>query len=169
MIQVVFLSDNVNLLFNWADTSLPINNFGGSYTDVYGLAINEGEYAVIGSTMGTHIIDVTNPAQSYEAAFIPGAQQYNVTHRDFFHMDHYLYGVCDQGNSTLQIIDISNLPNSVNLVYDSDSLISTSHNIFIDTINKKLYSTNGVVLDVSNPNNPSFLFNMGFTFHECYI
>jgi hypothetical protein len=32
-----FLSDNVNILFNWADTSLPINGLGGSYTDVYSL------------------------------------------------------------------------------------------------------------------------------------
>jgi len=165
----VFLSDNVNLLFNWADTSLPTNGLGGSYTDVYGVAINGGEYAVIGSTMGTHIIDVTNPTQSYEAAFVPGAQQYSVTHRDFFHMDHYLYGVCDQGTSTLQIIDISNLPNSVNVVYDSDSLISTSHNMFIDTLNKKLYSTNGDVLDISNPISPSFLFHMGFSFHDLYV
>tara|TARA_B100000900_G_scaffold295576_1_gene254217 strand:- start:1699 stop:3723 length:2025 start_codon:yes stop_codon:yes gene_type:complete len=165
----LFISDNVNLLFNWADTSLPTNSLGGSYTDVYGVAINGGEYAVIGSTMGTHIIDVTNPTQSYEAAFVPGAQQYNVTHRDFFHMDNYLYGVCDQGASTLQIIDISNLPSSVNVVYDSDSLIKTSHNIFIDTLNKKLYSTNGDVLDVSNPINPSFLFNLGFTYHDLYV
>ena len=164
-----FLSDNVTLLFNWADTSLPTNGLGGSYTDVYGVAINGGEYAVIGSTMGTHIIDVSNPTQSYEAAFVPGAQQYSVTHRDFFHMDHYLYGVCDQGTSTLQIIDISNLPNSVNVVYDSDSLIATSHNMFIDTLNKKLYSTNGDVLDISNPISPNFLFNMGFSCHDLYV
>ena len=45
-----------------------------------------------------------------------------------------IYIVCDEGNSsTLQIIDISNLPNSVTTVYDSDSLFQKSHNIFIDT------------------------------------
>lgn len=164
-----FLNDNVNLLFNWADTSLPINSLGGSYTDVYGVAINGGEYAVIGSTMGTHIIDVTNPTQSYEAAFIPGAQQYSVTHRDYFSMGNYLYAVCDQGSSTLQIIDLSNLPNSVTVVYDEDSLISTSHNMFIDTLNKKLYSTNGDVLDISNPTIPTYLFNMGFSCHDLYV
>ena len=166
----VFLSDNINLLFNWSDSSLPQNYLGGSYTDVYGVAINGGEYAVIGSTMGTHIIDVTIPTQCLEVAFIPGAFQGNgVSHRDFFSMDNYLYGVCDQGTSTLQIIDISNLPNSVSLVYNSDSLISTSHNLFIDILNKKLYSTNGDVLDISNPTNPSFLFHMGFSFHDLYV
>jgi len=164
-----FLNDNVNLLYHWSDSTLPINGLGGSYTDVYGVVINGGEYAVIGSTMGTHIIDVTDPTQCYEAAFVPGAQQYNVTHRDYFSMDNYLYGVCDQGTSTLQIIDLTNLPNSVSLVYNSDSLISTSHNMFIDTLNRKLYSTNGDVLDISNPTQPTFLFNMGFSCHDLYV
>jgi hypothetical protein len=128
-----FLSDNVNLLSTWADTSLVQNSLGGSYTDVYGIAINSREYAVIGSTMGTHIIDVTNPTLISEVAFVPGAfQGSGVTHRDYFQMDNYLYAVCDQGTSTLQVIDISNLPNSVNIVYDSDALIATSHNLFID-------------------------------------
>tara|TARA_B110000483_G_scaffold243307_1_gene332417 strand:- start:659 stop:2530 length:1872 start_codon:yes stop_codon:yes gene_type:complete len=164
------MSDNINLLFNWSDSTLPLNSLGGSYTDVYGLAINGGEYAVIGSTMGTHIIDVTNPSLCLEVAFVPGAFQGNrVTHRDFFSMGNYLYSVCNQGSSTLQIIDLSNLPNSVTIVYDEDSLISTSHNIFIDTLNKKLYSTNGDVLDISNPSNPRFLFHMGFSCHDLYV
>jgi choice-of-anchor B domain-containing protein len=164
------ISDNINLLFNWSDSTLPINSLGGSYTDVYGIAINGGEYAVIGSTMGAHIIDVTNPSQSYEAAFVPGAFQGSlVTHRDYFHMDNYLYAVCDQGSSTLQIIDLSNLPNSVTIIYDTDSLISTTHNIFIDTLNKKLYTTSGKVFDISDPINPSFLFHMGFFYHDLYV
>ena len=164
------ISDNINLLFNWSDSTLPINSLGGSYTDVYGVAINGREYAVIGSTMGTHIIDVSIPTQCLEVAFVPGTfQGSGVTHRDFFSMDNYLYGVCDQGSSTLQIIDLTNLPNSVSLVYNSDSLISTSHNMFIDTINKKLYSTNGTVLDISNPIYPAFLFNMGFSCHDLYV
>ena len=164
------ISDNINLLFNWSDSTLPINSLGGSYTDVYGVSINGGEYAVIGSTMGTHIIDVTNPSQSYEAAFVPGAFQGSlVTHRDYFHMDNYLYAVCDQGSSTLQIIDLSNLPNSVTIIYDTDSLISTTHNIFIDTLNKKLYTTSGKVFDISDPINPSFLFHMGFFYHDLYV
>ena len=164
------ISDNINLLLNWSDSTLPINSLGGSYTDVYGVAINGGEYAVIGSTMGAHIIDVTNPSQSYEAAFVPGAFQGSlVTHRDYFHMDNYLYAVCDQGSSTLQIIDLSNLPNSVTIIYDTDSLISTTHNIFIDTLNKKLYTTSGKVFDISDPINPSFLFHMGFFYHDLYV
>ncbi len=164
------ISDNINLLFNWSDSTLPQNYLGGSYTDVYGVVVNNREYAIIGSTMGAHIIDITIPSQSYEAAFVPGASQGSiVTHRDYFHMDNYLYAVCDQGSSTLQIIDLSNLPDSISIVYDDDYLISRAHNIFIDTLNKKLYSTNGDVLDVSNPINPSLLFNMGFSFHDLYV
>jgi hypothetical protein len=84
-------------------------------------------------------------------------------------MDNYLYAVCDQGASTLQIIDLSNLPNSVTIIYDTDSLISTTHNIFIDTLNKKLYTTSGKVFDISDPINPSFLFHMGFFYHDLYV
>jgi choice-of-anchor B domain-containing protein len=165
-----FVNDNVNLLSTWSDTSLVQNSLGASYTDVYGVSINGGEYAVIGSTMGAHIIDVTNPTQISEVAFVPGAfQGSGVTHRDYFHMDNYLYAVCDQGTSTLQIIDISNLPNSVNVIYDSDALIATSHNLFIDVQTQKLYSTNGDVLDLSNPTNPTFLFDMGFGSHDMWV
>jgi hypothetical protein len=84
-------------------------------------------------------------------------------------MDNYLYAVCDQGSSTLQIIDLSNLPNSVTIIYNTDSLISTTHNIFIDTLNKKLYTTSGKVFDISDPINPSFLFHMGFFYHDLYV
>ena len=74
-------------------------------------------------------------------AFIAGENQGSgVTHRDFHTMDNYLYAVCDQGPSTLQIIDISNLPNSISLIYNSDNLFNTCHNIYIDTTAKKLYA-----------------------------
>ena len=57
-----------------------------------------------------------------------------VIHRDYHDFSGYLYIVCDEGSSsTLQIIDITNLPNSVNTVYDSDILFTRAHNIFIDT------------------------------------
>ncbi|MBT3571229.1 MAG: hypothetical protein HN498_02595, partial [Flavobacteriales bacterium] len=52
---------------------------------------------------------------------------------------------------------------------NTDSLISTTHNIFIDTLNKKLYTTSGKVFDISDPINPSFLFHMGFFYHDLYV
>ena len=37
-------------------------------------------------------------------------------------------------------MDLSYLPDSVHLVYDSDSLITRAHNIFIDTAKAKMYA-----------------------------
>ena len=172
----LYNSENVNILYNWADTSLELNGLGGSYTEVYGYADQNREYAILGSTYGTHIIDVTDPLSSIEVTRVQGAfSSSTVTHRDYHTMGKYLYAVCDQGESTLQIIDLSNLPESVEVVYDSDELFSRSHNIFIDTLVQKMYScsTKGFdssgaywtsslcVYDLSNPIAPSLLYNMG--------
>ena len=182
-----FISDNITLLSNWNNSTIPQNSLNGSYNEVYGFANNGMEYGVIGSTMGTHIIDVTDPTNPYEIAMVPGAfQGIGVTHRDFHVMGNYLYAVCDQGtNSTLQIIDFSNLPNNVSLVYDSDSLFNVSHNIYIDTVTKKLYAcdvsgfNNSItwdsplmVFDISNPIQPVLLHDMsGYfnTVHDIWI
>lgn len=165
-----FISDNITLLSQWSDSTLPINSLNGSYSEVYGFAVNQMEFAVIGSTMGTHIIDITNPLLPNEIAFIAGENQGSgVTHRDFHTMDNYLYAVCDQGPSTLQIIDISNLPNSISLIYNSDNLFNTCHNIYIDTTAKKLYACDVDKLgnnswhsplriyDLSNPISPNLI------------
>ena len=171
----VYNSENVNILYNWADASLELNGLGGSYSEVYGYANQNREYAILGSTYGTHIIDVTDPLSSVEITRIQGAfNSSSVTHRDYHTMGKYLYAVCDQGESTLQIIDLSNLPESVVVVYDSDELFSRSHNIFIDTLVQKMYScsTKGFdssgaywtsslcVYDISSPLQPSLLHNM---------
>jgi choice-of-anchor B domain-containing protein len=171
-----YISQNISLLNNWSDPSLEVNGIGGSYTDVYGYSADDREYAILGSTFGMHIIDVTNPTESYEVTRIPGAfSSSSVTHRDYHTMGKYLYAVCDQGESTLQIIDLSNLPDTAIVVYDSDALFTRSHNIFIDTLTRKMYScsTKGYdldnnywtsslcVYDLSNPIQPELLHNMG--------
>ena len=171
----IYFSHNTSLFGQWSDESLPINGLDGSYTDVYGYEKEGREYAIIGSTNGTHIIDINEAGNLIEIAFIQGAWSgEGVTHRDYHIFEDYLYAVCDQGASTLQIIDMSNLPESVEIVYDSDVLFSRSHNIFIDAISQKLYScsTEGYddlgnywtsslcVYDISSPLQPSLLHNM---------
>ena len=125
------------LLYHWQDTTLldsgtPHYN---TYNECWGVVVNEREFAIIGSTAGTHFFDITDPVNSSEVAFVAGAYTgIGVIHRDYHDFEGYLYAVCDEGNtSTLQIIDISNLPSSVNTVYDSNALITKSHNIYIDT------------------------------------
>lgn len=167
-----------NLLAHWSQDDLPSSNAHDNvYNEVWGLFVNDHEFAVIGSTMGTHIIDVTDTDNIEEVFFIEGAHTGPaIIHRDYHDNDGYLYAVCDEGSSTLQIIDIRDLPNSIEVVYDDNELISRSHNIFIDEENDRLYSCAHTgsatgssalrVLDISDPFAPQDL--GGFNSFETY-
>ena len=135
------------------------------YNDCWGYVANGREYAILGSNWGTHFIDVTNPANPVEVNSFQGSNT-NVVWRDFKTNGHYAYGVADGwGNNSLQIFDLSDLPNSVTKVYDSQALTWATHNIFID--NNKLYlcstslpgqGTRSVdILSLADPENPQYL------------
>ncbi|PCI94591.1 MAG: hypothetical protein COB15_13805 [Flavobacteriales bacterium] len=135
---------NMNLLYQWKDTTLIKSVIGSTYNEVWGHEQNGREYAIIGSTVGTHIFDVTDVNNVDSVAFIPGKlQSTQVVHRDYDTYQNYLYMVCDEGPSSLQIADLSYLPDSVPLVYDESTVINTSHNIFIDTAAGYLYTCGG--------------------------
>ena len=149
IISITFILNDIQaqqtatLLFNWQDTNLVGSwAYDNTYNECWGVVVNNQEFAVIGSTAGTHIFDVSDPINSSEVAFIEGGYTGGgVIHRDYHDFSGYLYIVCDEGSSsTLQIIDISDLPNSATTVYDSNNLFTKSHNIFIDTATAKLYA-----------------------------
>ena len=49
------LSENVELLFHWDEDSLVGSQiFDNTYNEVWGVVIDGREYAIIGSTAGTH-------------------------------------------------------------------------------------------------------------------
>ncbi|MDB4251001.1 choice-of-anchor B family protein [Flavobacteriales bacterium] len=167
-----------NLLFHWQDTTLVGSwAYDNTYNECWGMVVNNREIAIIGSTAGTHFFDVTDPANSSEVAFVAGAYiGGGVIHRDYHDFDGYLYVVCDEGSSsTLQIIDVSNLPNSVNTVYDSNQLFTKSHNIFIDTATAKLYAcASNSAMDIyslANPTNPTFIYSYNDVghVHDAYV
>ncbi|MEE2954194.1 MAG: choice-of-anchor B family protein [Bacteroidota bacterium] len=185
-IKVSFCQLNTTLEYHWQDTSL-IGSFAYNniYNEIWGLEVNGNEFAVIGSTSGTHIFDITNTSSSYESAFIPGSfTGGGVIHRDYHDYAGYLYIVCDEGSSsTLKIVDISNLPSSVNTVFDSNNLFTNAHNIFIDTATAKLYvcavkhtnpnnfSSAMEIYSLANPVNPVLLYtynNVGHV-HDSYV
>jgi len=163
--------DNLELLFHWNDEDIVGTTwYDNAYNEVWGVVVNNKEFAIIGSTAGTHIFDVTDPVNSTEVQFLPGADfGPAIVHRDYHDRNGFLYAVSDEGNSTLQIIDISLLPDSVTIVYDSNELIKTSHNIFIDESLNKLYacnvrtaasgwnSTSLAIFDIEEPANPIHL------------
>jgi len=161
-------SMNVRLLYQWKDTTLiPSWAHENTYNEIWGYAKNGKEYAIIGTTAGTHIFDVTDPVNSTQVVFIAGAVQGDqIVHRDYHDYADYLYIVADEGSSTLQIADLSFLPDSAPLVYDSDVIFSRSHNIFIDAATARLYTcggngNNGIrIFSLANPVNPVEIINM---------
>ncbi|MDF1673418.1 MAG: choice-of-anchor B family protein [Vicingaceae bacterium] len=167
-------SFNMNLVYQWNDSSLPPSAaHDNTYNEIWGYENNGREYAIIGSTMGTHIFDVTDVNNVDTVAFIPGkAQGPSIIHRDYDTYQDYLYIVADEGPSSLQIADLSLLPASAPIVYDSDSMIIRSHNIFIDTITGHLYTCGGAtnlgfgklsIFDLNvNPTDPKLLMNCEF-------
>lgn len=181
-------AEPATLLGRWTRDSLPASaTYGNAYNEVWGLALNGREYAVIGTTLGTHFIDVTRPQDAVEVAFVAGASAgANVIHRDFHNYGCYLYAVSDEGRGSLQIMDISGLPDRVEVVYDSPEFFERSHNIFIDTTRAVLYAcfarggerptTPLKLLDISDPVRPKELatynsFGGGPVshVHDCYV
>lgn len=131
-------SSNVKLLCNWNDTTLcPVNGGGQHWNDVWGFVNKGKEYAVIGGTSGGHVIDIDACEQR---AYLP-SKSTGVIHRDYKTYKHYLYAVADEGlQSALQVWDYSYLPDSMHLVFESQTLdFNRAHNIFIDTARGKLY------------------------------
>ena len=181
--------NNLELLYQWADdgTVLTADNpgdnwVGNIYNEIWGFVQNDHEFAVIGTTQGTHIFDVTDPVNSYLAGTIDGGSTSpDVVHRDFHTFNGYLYAVADEmSTSTLQIIDLSNLPSAVELIYDSNEIITRAHNIFIDEENAIMYVCGGRVngssnylslLSLDDPENPLFLtsYETHGYIHDIYV
>lgn len=171
-----------NFLGNWHDDNLVVVPWlNGRYNECWGFAQGGHEYGVLGSTAGLHFIDVTNPTDPVEAFFVEGASSgTSIVHRDFKDYKGYLYAVADEGSTaTLQIVDIQDLPNSLTEVYNSNEFVVTSHNLFIDTSQAKLYLLGAQgktkILDISNPADPVLLgsypngsFYMPYV-HDAYI
>jgi len=176
-IQVVVFAqfeENISQIGNWQDPDAQLIYPGFldlKYHDIWGVEVNGIEYAITSCREGTHIIDIQDTSNLELLYTIPAAYQGEYAlHRDYHDYNGYLYVVCDEGPSTLQIIDIQNLPGAANLVYDSNELFTTAHNVFVDTAHAKLYvaganTANVLVASLANPEEPELL----YTYDEGYI
>lgn len=131
------------------------------YTDIWGYSANGREYAIIGVTDGTSIIDITAAGSPVEVAFIPGPQAPSYHWRDMKTHMHYAYVVTEGtgAGQGLQIIDLSPLPDTAFLVNTIDTYFTRAHNLFIDNGFAYVIGTNNFnggmhILDLSNPVNP---------------
>lgn len=132
---------NLELLAHWSSDTLIANSSKVRYSDCFGFTYLGEEYAVIGSTEGTHVFQLSQQNTLIPKGFVPGRFQHtSVQHREYAVYQNYLYAVCDEGVSSLQIIDFQHLPDSITLAFEDTVQFGRVHNIFIDTIQAKLYS-----------------------------
>jgi choice-of-anchor B domain-containing protein len=149
---IVTAQSNVTFLSNFN----PYPSAG--YNDIWGYVDGAGnEYALLGVRTGTSIINVTNPTNPVQVAFIPGP---NSTWRDIKTHSTYAY-IVTEGTSTgrgLQIVDLSQLPATATLVNTIETWFTRAHNIYIDNGFAYAIGTNNGggmhILDLSNPVNP---------------
>jgi len=135
-------SKNCLLLDNWQSDSILTNSTQVRYSSCWGFVQNGLEYGVIGSTEGHHIFQLT-AADSFQLIdFVPGryVSSQAIT-REYKTYQNYLYATADEGSGSLQIMNLSYLPDSVVLVADiQNTTIGKIHNLFIDTSNALLFA-----------------------------
>ncbi|WNJ18753.1 choice-of-anchor B family protein [Pontibacter sp. G13] len=171
MSNQAFAQDSLNMevVYHWSNDTIPPAFFiDNVYNEIWGYydPNQDREYAIMGSSLGTHIFDITDAriGGGQEVAFIPGKED-DMIHRDYKTKGNYLYAVADEHASSLQIIDLSFLPDSVQVVYDSDEHFVRAHNIWIE--GDRLYACapksatarlgGMLLLDIAQPDSPVFV------------
>lgn len=161
-------SQNISLLGHWDDENAQMRDSNETqYSSVYGYydAIAQKEYAIVGGSSGTYFIEVTDPGSPIVRDFVPGRRD-SCVWREYKTYGKYVYMVSDDlAPNSLQIVDLSYLPDSVHVVYDDNVLFERAHTIYID--GNKLYcgiTTNTdstfntmSVYSLSNPESPALL------------
>jgi choice-of-anchor B domain-containing protein len=179
---------NIELLDNWFEDSIQSSSSLARYNGCWGFIYDKNEYAIIGSTEGTHFFQLTENNKLKSCGFVEGKFSSGlVIHREFKTFRNYAYSICDEGNSSLQIIDLNYLPDSVVKVADiQNELFGKVHNLFIDTSNALLYACSvtpiisGIqqsliplrVFNIENPLMPVLLWegpNDISEVHDCYV
>ncbi len=165
----VFGQNNVTLLSHLDQYS------AAGYNDIWGYVDGSGtEYALLGVRTGTSIVNLSNPQNPIEVAFIPGPQS---IWRDIKVHNTYAYVITEQTGSGqgLQIIDLSQLPTTATLVNTIDTWFTRAHNIYIENGFAYVIGTNNGggmhILDLSDPVNPtrtSYYTGSGYI-HDVYV
>lgn len=173
-------AQNVEMLSNYD----PYPGVQRHYADIWGYADEDGrEYALIdisavNGVAGTMIVDITEPTTPVHIVTIPAPAS---LWRDIKTYDHYAYIVNDTpyessqvGASGLQIVDLSQLPDTAILVSTNKQYFNTSHNIFVFDHYLFAVATNHEnlhILDISDPENPVSVstYNESGDIHDIYV
>jgi choice-of-anchor B domain-containing protein len=134
-----YSSWNVQLLSRInPDTSLNTTPVGNRYSGCWGWyqSNKNREYVISGAANGTYFIDITNPQNPVVCDFVGGKK--GCTWREIKTYQNYCYVASDDAKpNTFQIIDMQYLPDSVQLIHNSNSIFERGHTLWIDQ--NKLY------------------------------
>ena len=147
-----FTSENVQLK-SW----LPLNELDNadSGNDCWGYVSPSGrEYALMGTSSGTVIVEITNPGNAQVVASLSGP---NSLWRDIKTYGTYMYAV-SEGGGGIQVFNLADIDNGNVQTLNSAGSGST-HNVVIDTESGFLYRTGGVadgmyMYSLANPASP---------------
>ena len=163
----IFAQTNVEMLSHYN----PYPSIG--YSNIWGYVDSLGnEYALLGTRHGTSIISLTDPENPVEVAFVPAPQS---IWRELKVHNHYAYISTDQSGNGLQIIDLSQLPDTAFLANNLTTYFNNSHDLLID--NGFCYVVGGdfgggmSILDLANPVNPvrTAYYTASGYIHDIYI
>lgn len=158
---------NISMYALWDSAAIPAEPFFGiRYNGCWGWVdtTDNREYGIIGSTEGIHFVDITNPSAPVQRDFVAGRRNQCIW-REMKTYQNYLYAVSDDAApNSMQIIDMSYLPDSVHVVYDNDTLVQRAHTMWID--GNKMYlaspkTISGIsymgVYSLASPTNPTLI------------
>lgn len=161
-----YSASNINLL-SITNPETGTNSYGDKYSGCWGWfqSAKNREYAILGSQSGTYFVDVTNPSSPVICDYVAGKRT-GCTWREVKTYQNYCYSVSDDAApNSFQIMDMSYLPDSVHVVYDSKTLFERAHTIWVD--GNKLYAggitrSNGnaysmAVYSLVNPASPTLI------------
>ncbi len=166
-----YASQGISLLSKW-DTVVTIAEpiYRIRYNSVWGWVnpTDSIEYAILGSSDGTYFLNLSNPVNPVLSDYVKGRRD-SCIWREYKTYQNYLYTVSDdQVNSynqnSLQIIDLSYLPDSVHVVYDTDTLFARAHTLYIEGdkmycgyVHSTTVAFSMAVYSLTNPVAPKYL------------
>ncbi|WP_286233371.1 choice-of-anchor B family protein [Thalassotalea sediminis] len=144
--------ENVDLLGHLPLSALSTNSGAGS--DIWGhVDLNTGkEYAIIGLERGTSVVDVSDPSNPTEVGAVSGRavvwrdiKVYQYFDKNIGLWQAYAYvtldGASPNNTEYVTIIDLNNLPHSINIV-EKNQTVYSAHNVYISNIDYTLNIAN---------------------------
>lgn len=154
-------------------TLSPVN---AGYSALWGYLAPDGrEYAILGGTLGTYFIDVTDSTNIHQVGFVSSVSS---GWREMKTYSHYAYIVSEGDTTGVQIVDLANLPASIRYVgkysapghKTTHSISQSGPYLYLNGANVS-FGHGIVVLDLSvNPEQPVLRGKWNdFYVHDCRV